>query len=242
MKTTSLKSINIIDIIFILGVSIFFLSCIASSYHIAKTLEPGQGSLSTGYMQARSLEDLTAEPVQLIGFNSRIGVSKGFDMGAEYTLDISKENDNAFATIWGDCKIQLTNRDNKLFKPIISTGLLKGYVYDEEARIHVSSLPILMSIQANDRIAFTAMYRYELFSEGFMPRSYSFEDPRHALALGLEYSLSKPVYNKWSPKLAFSIGTLNSLQGGEGDNVFTFNFGLIFNSPYKPGGTNLNVD
>jgi hypothetical protein len=240
MKTTSLKSINIIDIIFILGVSIFFLSCIATTYHVAKTLEPGQGSLSTGYMQARSFEDLSEDPVQLIGFNGRIGVAKGFDLVAEYSLDITKENENAFATIWGDCKIQLTNRDNELLKPIISTGLLKGYVYDEEAKIHISPLPVIFSLPINDQITSTIMYRYELFSEGFTP--ISLENPRHAFALGLEYSLLKPDYNKWNSKLAISIGTLNPLFGDEGDRVLLINFGLIFNSPYKPRGTNLNVD
>jgi hypothetical protein len=240
MKSTNLKSINRIDIIFILGASIFFLSCIATTYHVAKTLEPGQGSLSTGYMQARSFEDLTEDPVQLVGLNGRIGVARGFDLGTEYTWDISKENENAFATVWGDCKIQLTNRDNELLNPIISTGLLKGYVYDEEAKIHISSLPVMLSIPINDRTTSTFIYRYELLSEGFVP--ISLEDPRHTFALGLEYSLSKPDFNKWAPKLAFSVGTLNSLAGGEGDNILTINFGLIFNSPYKPRGTNLNVD
>jgi hypothetical protein len=232
MKTLNLKSVNRIDIIFILGASIFFFGCIATTYHVAKTLEPGQGSLSTGYMQARSFEDMKGDPIQLIGFNGRIGVCRGFDLGTEYTWDISKENENAFATIWGDCKIQLTNKDNELLKPIISTGLLKGYVYDEEAKIHISSLPVMLSMPINDQITSTFMYRYELFSEGFFPLS--LEDPRHTFALGLEYSLLKPDYNKWSPKLALSLGTLQPLFGEEGDNVLTINFGLIFNSPYKP--------
>lgn len=240
MKTMNLNSINRIDIIFILGASIFFFSCIATTYHVAKTLEPGQGSLSTGYMQARSFEDLSGDPLQFIGFNGRIGVSRGFDLGAEYSWDITKENENAFATIWGDCKIQLTNKDNELLKPVISTGLLKGYVYDEEAKIHISSLPLMFSLPINDQLISTFMYRYELDSEGFFPNS--LEYPRHTFTLGLEYSLSKPDHNKWSPKLAISVGNLNPLLFEEGDNMLLINLGLIINSPYKPRGTNLNAE
>ena len=234
MKLINPKPINRIDIIFILGVSLFFFSCIATTYHVAKTLEPGQGSLSAGYMQARSIEEISEEPVQLVGFNGRIGISRGFDLGTEYTWDISKENENAFATIWGDCKYQITNKSNELGKPILSTGLLKGYVYDEEAKTHISSLPVMLSIPINDRITSTLMYRYELLSDEFIPshREY-FENPRHTFALGLECGLSQPDYNKWNPKLALSVGTLNSLVGGEGDNVLILNFGLILNSPYK---------
>lgn len=232
MKTHHQKSFNRIDVLFILGAGIFFLSCIASTYHTAKTLEPGQGSVSTGYMQARSLEDLSADPVQLVGFNGRLGVSKGFDLGTEYSWDISKENENAFGTLWGDFKIQLTNRSNEFRKPILSTGLLKGYVHHEESQIHISTLPLMLSLPFNDRENFTFQYRYEILSDGFVPAS--LECPRHTFALGLEYGLSKPDPSKWTTKMAFSVGALNSLGGGGvGVNIFIFNLGLVFNSPYK---------
>ena len=236
MKPIKPKSVNRIDILFILGIGVFFFSCIATTYRTAKTLEPGQASLSTGYMQARSVEEMSGEPVQLVGLNGRIGVSRGFDLGTEYTWDISKENENAFGTIWGDCKIQLTNKDNEFLKPVLSTGLLKGYIHHEEAKIHVSSLPVMLSLPINDRVNSTFLYRYELFSEGFVPTS--LVDPRHTFALGVEYGLSKPDNQKWATKLTFSVGTLNSLDGcSEGDNVLIFNLGFIFNSPYKTVAT-----
>jgi len=153
-----------LDLIFILGTGIFFFSCVASTLHTAKTLEPGQGSLSTGYMQARSIEEMEDTPVQLVGFTGRLGVARGFDLGTEYTLDVSKENENAFATIWGDAKVQLTNKDNKLLRPILSTGLLKGYVYNEDAKTHISTLPLMLSLPINDKITWTFNYRYELFN------------------------------------------------------------------------------
>lgn len=231
MKPANQKPFNRMDAFYILAVGLFFCSCIASTYHIAKTLEPGQASLSAGYMQARSIQEISETPIQLVGINGRVGAFKRFELGAEYTLDVSKENDNAFGTIWGDCKIQLTNKDNKLLKPIISTGLLKGYVHNEEAKIHISSLPIMLSIPISDRTTSTILYRYELLSDNFIPES--LKDPRHTYALGLEYSLTKPDYQKWNPKVAISIGTLNSIVGGEGDNALIFNLGLIVNSPYK---------
>ena len=218
------------DFIFILGIAFFFFSCVASTLHTAKTMEPGQGSFSTGYMQARSSEEFAAEPVQLIGLNGRMGVARGFDLGTEYTLDISKENENTFATIWGDGKVQLTNRDNQLLKPIISTGLLKGYVYNEE--IHISSLPVIFSLPISDKLTCTINYRYELLSEGIIPTS--LENPRHTFSVGMEYGLRKQNQEEWIPKLAFSLGTLNSLTGEpDTDNVFIFNLGLKINSPYK---------
>jgi hypothetical protein len=191
-------------------------------------------------MQARNVEELREEPVQLVGISGRIGVSKGFDMGTEYTWDISKENSNAFATIWADGKVQITNRDNKLLQPVFSTGLAKGYVYDEEAKIHITSLPLMVSLPVTDRITPTFTYRYELLSDGFLPSS--LEGPRHTFALGLDYGLTKPNNNKWNPKLAFSIGTMNSLMGGSEDSgLFTFNLGFKINSPYRSGSNNTKI-
>ena len=73
---------------------------------------------------------------------------------------------------------------------------------------------------------------YELISEGIIPQS--FADPRHTFAIGLEYGLLKPDPNKWNPKFAIGLGTLNSLSGEpDTDNELLFNFGLIIDSPYK---------
>lgn len=233
MKPT--KPINWKDLFVIFGAGILFLSCIATTHHTARTLDPGQGSVSAGYLRGRNLEETSDEPVQLVGLNTRFGLARSIDCGLEHTWDISKDNENIFATIWGDCKIQLSNKDNVLNKPIFSTGLLKGYVYKDDAQIHISSLPLMLSLPVSERFTPTFMYRYELISEGFFPESESFENPRHAFAIGFEYDLKKPDPMKWSPKIALGIGTLNSLAGGSEDpNIFIINFGLKINSPYTP--------
>lgn len=238
MKPIYPKPVRRIDFLFILGISVFFFSCIATTYHTAKTLEPGQGSFSAGYMQARSTEEFSADPVQFTGLNARIGVFNGVDFGLEHAWDITKESENSMATVWGDCKVQLTNRDYQYKRPILSTGLLKGYVYKKDAQMHITSLPVMLGMPLNDRFIPTLLYRYELIGESFIPSGESFDNPRHTFALGFEYDLKKPDPSIWSPKLALSLGTLNSLSGGsEDDNVLFFNFGLKINSPLNPKGS-----
>jgi hypothetical protein len=93
----------------------------------------------------------------------------------------------------------------------------------------------MLGIPLNERFIPTLLYRYELISEGFIPDGGSFDSPRHTFALGFEYDVIKPDPSKWSPKIALSLGTLNSLAGGsEDDNVLFFNFGIKINSPLNP--------
>jgi len=223
---------NKLDLLFICAVAILFLSCIATTYHTAETLHPGQGSLSPGYMQARSTEEFTETPVQLLGTSGRIGISKRYEFGAEHVLDISKDNDHLFSSVWGDLKVQLSNKDKLIRKPIISTGFMKGYAYHEEAGVHFTTIPILFSIKPTARFAPTFQYRLEFLSDGFIPAE--LEDPRHTFALGFEYSLRELSPEKWDPRIAFSIGTLNSLSGSSDDpGILLFNFGFKINTPYK---------
>jgi hypothetical protein len=238
MNHKHLKPVSRKDLLFILGISVFFFSCIATTYHAARTLNPGQGSFSAGYMQARSFEEFTGDPVQLTGLNARVGALRGLDFGLEHTWDITKDSENTAATFWGDVKVQLTNRDYKYRRPIISTGLLKGYAYKEDAKTHFTSLPVMLGFPMSERFIPTLLYRYELLSEDFFPNGESFDYPRHTFALGFEYDLIRYDPSKWTPKIGFSVGTLNSLAGDpEEDNVFIFNFGVKINSPLNPKGS-----
>ena len=228
MKQTIILRKILPDLIFILGVGFFYFSCVASTTHTAKTLEPGQGSIGAGYMQVRNGEEPGSEPVQLMGFHGRIGVSRGFDLGTEYTLDLSEGNENGFATIWVDGKIQLTNRDNRFLRPTLATGLMKGYSYNAEA--HASSLPFMFSMEVSNKLTTTLIYRCELFSEGFFPTSF---DPRHTFAAGVEFGKNKADHTKWNPKIAFSLGMLNGALSEEWSPDLIFNIGFKVESPYK---------
>lgn len=221
-----------LDFLFICAVAILFLSCVATTYHTAETLHTGQGSLSPGYMQIRSTEEFKETPVQLLGTTGRIGASKRFEFGAEHVLDISKDNDNSLGSIWGDFKVQLTNKNKLIKKPILSTGLMKGYTYHSEAGLHITTLPLMFSIKPTDRFSPTLLYRLEYISDNFIPST--LENPRHTFALGFEYSLREPSPDKWDPKLTFSVGTVNSLIGDPEDpSLLLFNLGFKFNTPYK---------
>lgn len=221
------------DLLFLMGVGFFFFSCIATTSHLARTLDPGQGELVAGYIQGRNLESLSSDPVQLIGLNGRIGVVDNLDVGVEHVFDVSKENDNDFASLWGDLKWQLTNKENVEKKLTMATGLLKGYMYDQDTKIHATALPLYFSVPVTDRFTPFFNYRYELISNDFLPNSESFNNPRHSINLGLEYCLGKPDSKKWIPKFDVGIGYLNSLTGGEGADVLLLNFGFKLTSPSK---------
>jgi len=74
------------------------------------------------------------------------------------------------------------------------------------------------------------MYRYGLISEGVFPDSDSFDDPRHTFMLGIEYVLKEPDAAKWIPKLAASIGTMQSFDG-EDTRLFLFNLRFEIDFP-----------
>jgi hypothetical protein len=222
-----------IDLLFLIGAGLFFFSCIATTRQVARTLEPGQAEASQGYMQARSLEEFSQEPVQLIGLNGRFGITDNFDAGIAHSFDISEDNGHMFNTLWADVKWQISNRKNEANRLTFSPGLLKGFVYNQEALMHFTSLPLYVSLPVNNRLTQTLMYRYELISDDKpFPQSESFNDPRHTFSLGLEYSLQEPNSSKWIPKLGIGLGFMNSLNGdSEGDNVFIIDFGFKLTSP-----------
>jgi hypothetical protein len=225
--------LNRMDIIFILSAGIFFFSCIFTTLQTAHTKAPGQAELSAGYLQARSIDEFSESPVQLMGLDARIGVARNFDVGIEHTFDLSKDNEGAFKTFWGDAKYQFTNHGNELNMLTFSSGLIKGYAYDENAQVHITTLPLYFSLPVNNRLIPTFSYRYDLLSDDFFPNSDSFDDPRHTFTLGIEYAFKEPDPTKWIPKFAFSIGTLQSFKDDSDSGIFLFNFGFKFDTPYK---------
>jgi len=219
------------DFIMTAGVVIFFFGCIASSHRTARTLDGGQVSVSGSYLRAENLDESDATPIQLFALDARLGATRGMDFGIMHTWDISSDNGNQFATFWGDFKVQLTNRDNIVGQPIFSLGLMKGYVYPEGSDVHITSFPLMLSLPVSETVTPTLMYRHELVSEDFIPSSFS--DPRSTFSLGAEFCLQKPSTDNWTPKLGISVGTFNSLAGGDGDRGLILNLGFSIDAPLR---------
>lgn len=228
-----LQHFNLFDLIMLISVCAFLLSCVFTSLQTARTMEPGQGEISAGYMQLRSIEEFSEDPVQLIGINARVGIADNFDAGIAHSFDITKDTENLGNTLWADVKYQFSNKANENKKLTFSSGLIKGYVYDSDVQSHITSLPLYFSVPVNSRFTPTLLYRYRLGSENFFPNSDSFDNANHLFALGIEYYLKEPDPTKWVPKFAFSLGTLQDFGSDSDDSgSFIFNFGLKIESPF----------
>jgi|GEM_PF-1167834 len=208
------KTVNTIrDFLLVCGAASFFVGCIASTHRGPNTLAPKQTSLGASYLKAKNLEESDSEPVQLVALDARIGLEKGVDAGIAHTWDISKNNENAFATVWGDIKFQVSNKENKSGRPIFSFAIQKGYIYDEEIDTHITSIPLMLGFPVNENVTPFLLYKHELFSEGFIPEI--LEGPRRTFALGVEMNLRKPESGKWTPKMGICLGRFNALEGGD---------------------------
>lgn len=230
METRS--GLNKKDILFLCGAVFFFFGCIASSQRTARTEKPGQVSFSGSYIRASNLVNSNSTPIELVAADARLGTGRGIDIGVMHTWDITQNNKGQYATYWGDIKFQLTNLDQNIGAPIVSLGLMKGYVYNEDIKDHITTLPIMISIPLNDYITPTLMYRHELIGKDFIPQN--MDNPRSTFVFGLEVNLIKPAPSQWTPKLGLAIGHFNSLTGGEGDDGLIFNVGLSLDSPWNP--------
>ena len=227
MKTRN--NLGFVEYFAILISVLFIFGCIASSLQTAETLEPKQVAIGAGYMRVEDLENSEAEGIDLLDLNFRYGIARGFDMGIAHTFDLSSESESSgLATFWWDFKGQLSNRENKIGNVSFSLGLIKGYTYDPE--VHVSTIPLLLSVPISDNITPTLQYRISFFSDTFIPES--FESPRHEFILGMEYSFYKSSPDSWNPRIGFAVGTFNSLAGIEqGDRGLTLNLGITIESP-----------
>ncbi len=217
------------DYLFLLVVVIFLFGCVASSHRSGKTLDQGQVSMGIAYDGLIFLEESDSGMAHLFALDGRVGVVKSLDVGVAHTWDITALNEGAYATWWGDAKVQLTNRDNVVGQPILSLGVMKGYAYSEYAKTHFTSFPVTISVPVNETTTSYFIYRFENISSDFIPNEW--EDPRHGFFLGSEMELGSEGH--FTPLLGANVGLMTSLYGGEGDLTLVLNVGVSFNSPSK---------
>ncbi len=218
------------DVLMVLSAFGLFFGCIATSHRSARTLDEDQVSVSASYLRAEDIDESESEPIHLAAIDGRLGLAKGIDIGVMHTWDFTRGNENAFATLWGDVKFQLTNRDNKPQTPTLSAGLKKGFIYDSDIKLHVTSVPFMLDYRLNESVTPFFFFRYELIRDSFIPDRV-FESSRNIFGVGAEFLLGSRDPSRWQPKLGLTVGTFNSLTGGEGNRCLTFNVGLSIDSP-----------
>lgn len=233
-SSNSMSTSGWFDGVVLIGSVLFFLGCIATTHQAARTLDPGQASFSGSYLQTENLHESEAEPVRFLEVGTRVGIIQGMDAGLSHAWDFTTDNENAFNTLWGDIKVQFTNRNNLLRKPTVSLGLLKGYVYEagDDEVFHITSLPLTMDYAVNNAFRPFMFYRYELVREDFIPDNI-YENIRHSVGVGAEISLKRQTASGWDPKLGVAVGRFNSLAGGDGDSGLTLNIGLTIKTPLR---------
>ena len=217
------------DYFFLLVAVVFLFGCVASSHRSGKTLDQGQFSIGMAYDGLIDLEESDADMIHLLALDGRIGVLDGLDVGLAHTWDITGDHEGLYSTWWGDAKVQLNNRDEVLGTPIVSLGVIKGYVYDEVADAHITSFPMIISVPMSETVTPYFIYRFENISADFIPSEWT--DPRHGFFLGSEIELGSA--GTFTPVLGVDVGLMNSLSGGEGNTMFVLNAGVSFNTPPK---------
>ena len=218
------------DYLFLLVAVVFLFGCVASSHRSGKTLDPGQVSIGMAYDGLLDLEESDSGLGHLLALDGRVGVVRGLDVGVGHTFDITLGNEGALATVWGDAKAQLTNRDNLVGQPILSLGVMKGYAYYEYAQTHITSFPVTLSMPTSETTTHYFIYRFENMTEDFIPNEWEY--PRHGFFLGSEMELADEA-GGFTPVLGVAVGLMTSLYGGEGDMMLVLNAGVSFNSPSK---------
>ena len=99
------------------------IGCHATLHRGPWVLKPKQISISGNYKKLN--DNQTPETRNLLGFDSRIGLVKGVDIGYMRTYQISSNadgSDDKIDTHWFDMKFQFLNKDNLLNTPTISLG------------------------------------------------------------------------------------------------------------------------
>lgn len=182
-------------------------------------------------MKVNSTEDPDDDPLQLVTTDFRVGLAKGVDFGLLHTYDATEGNDNSYNTLWGDMKLQITNRNNELWYPALSLGLLKGYAYHDRVKDHFTGIPLIFSMRLSNTATATAFYRQEYVSDEFIPDE--FKNPRKTYGFNMEVALVDETRGMWTPKLNIGVGTFNSLTGGCGDSGVIISAGLTLYSPLR---------
>ncbi|MFQ6617613.1 MAG: hypothetical protein ACE5QV_02895 [Fidelibacterota bacterium] len=199
--------------------------CYATIHRGPRTLNPGQVSASASYLRFKGTKaEPEDNPVELIGFEGRVGVLKGLDIGYMRTIDISENvKDEGIDTYWFDAKLQILNRINTLNKPTMSLGYGFGKVINFED-FWVNTLYISLGVQTELMTLFYS-FRYEVLDDeiNWIPTwawEKDFDDIRKAHILGLEYEM----YRNFKPVI--ELGRFYSRDFSDGLNVVTagFNF------------------
>jgi hypothetical protein len=229
-------TLNLKDLVtFVIG-SFFLFGCIAGSQRTAKTLQPGQASAGLGYSHLENTSSSkSGSGIDLVDLNVQGGIAKGVEIGARHTFDLTSGNNSRFSTFWGDLKFQLNNLADNPGTPTFSIGLTKGYVYDQQAQTHITSVPFTLSSDFGPKSSGFIQYRHELMSSTFFPTdNQSFSNPRNVFVIGSEFALTDPQPDKWVPRLNFSVGFQNALAGGDFSlNSYSLNLGIWLDSPFS---------
>jgi len=222
--------ISWMDFLFLLVAVVFMFGCVMSAHRSGKVMKPGQVSGGFAYDGLVFQGDGDSDMAHLIAVDGRVGVVSGLDVGLGHTWDITSGNEGAYKTVWGDAKYQFNNHDNELGRPIVSLGVVKGYCYHEDVELHLTSFPVTVSFPISEKMTPYFIYRFERFDEDFFPSEW--DDPRHGFFIGNEIVLGDG--DGMTPVFGMSIGFMNSLVGGEGDDsVIVLNGGWSFNSPAR---------
>lgn len=212
-----------------LAAAYVFLGCMPLPYRAGTTLEQGHLSQGLSYMRSDNLEHSDAEPLQFIALDGRFGVANGVDVGLTHTIDFTEDGHGRLGTVSADVRTQLTNRENALGRPAISLGLMKGYMYDDDTDLHVTSLPVTVSFPLTERLTPYFIYRYEFVSDHFLLES--FGDTRSTFVLGSEVELIEPASGRPTPTLGLAVGTYSSVYGGDGDQGLILTVGVSIEPP-----------
>lgn len=201
----------------------------SSLYRSGQTLQRGQYSIGGSYARVSDAAGSSDDAIGSIGIDARFGVGSGIDLGVAHSWTSSSGGDGTLPTAWFDGRAQLTNRENAVGKPIITVGLAKGIVYSEnlEDPLHVTSLPVWMSVPWSDRGIATLGYKFQVGSPQFVPGERT-SDPLHTISAGAEYALSASK-TTWAPKLGAAFGYMFGSEGGSG--ALLIGVGLSFDSP-----------
>jgi hypothetical protein len=213
----------------VLAAAYVFLGCMPVPYRAGTTLEQGELSQGLSYMRSDNLEHSDTEPLQFLALDGRFGAAEALDVGLTHTIDFTEDGRGRLGTVSADLRVQLTNRENTLGRPVISLGLMKGYMYDDDTDLHVTSLPVTVSFPLTKRLTPYFTYRYDLLSDHFLLER--FDDTRSTFVLGSEVELIEPASGRPTPTLGLAVGTYSSVYGGDGDQGLILSVGVSIKPP-----------
>jgi hypothetical protein len=185
----------------------------------------GQVSAGAGYVkpfQGQKGEEPRED--EYLSVDARVGTGAGFDVGASYFSEITHGEWRSYLF---DGRYQITNHENTVGTPMITVGLGKGHIIDEETHITRPSFAFGMPVSSISIVSLT--YQADMFSEEFLPGS-SEDDlsARHNVTLGAEFDLGERGKGKIVPKIGVGAGYLF---GNDWKSAYLFNIGISIDTP-----------